>query len=192
MFCFLCLFYNNIATISITGSGAVKDLSISDLRQSTFIMSLIIIHILMQRLFPNVCQNVDCTVDLNSSIACVTNTIFLFSDCQAISIQNAVVKPDSTVNSGSAVHVNCKSGYTMDSSGRNNTTLTCTDGKYDDVTPTCSAGSYFLSFQRKQFYFLYRINPKISDTFSFTNTFLYRINPKISDTFSFTNTSPNC
>ena len=104
-------------------------------------------------------------VDLNRSNDCVTNTVYLFSDCQAISVQNAIVEPDGTVNSGSAVHVNCESGYTLDSSGRINTTLTCTDGQYDDVTPTCSAGLYFLSFQRKQFCFLYRINPKISDTF---------------------------
>ena len=82
-------------------------------------------------------------VDMNSSNACVTSIIYLFSDCQAISVQNAIVEPAGTVNSGSAVHVNCGSGYTLDSSGRNNTTLTCTDGQYDDVTPTCSAGPYF-------------------------------------------------
>ena len=82
-------------------------------------------------------------VNLNSRNACVTNTIYLFSDCQAINVQNAIVEPAGTVNSGSAVHVNCESGYTLDSLGRNNTTLTCTDGQYDDVTPTCSAGPYF-------------------------------------------------
>ena len=119
--------------------------------------------------FTCICLNVECKVDLNSSNACVTNTIYLFSDCQAVSVQNAIVEPAGTVNSGSAVNVNCESGYTVDSSGKNNTTLTCTNGQYD-VTPTCSAGSYFLSFLRKQFYFLYLINPKISGTFSFTNT----------------------
>ena len=52
--------------------------------------------------------------DLNSSNACGTNTIYLFSDCQAISVQNAIVVPAGTVNSGLAVHVNCERGYTLD------------------------------------------------------------------------------
>ena len=111
-------------------------MSIFDLRQWIFITSLIIIRILMQRLYK-------CLFELNNSNACVTNTISLFSDCQAVSVQNAIVEPAGTVNSGSAVNLNCESGYTLDSSGRNNTTLTCTDGQYDDVTPTCNAGPYF-------------------------------------------------
>ena len=84
---------------------------------------------------------------MNGSIVLVTNTIifFLVSDCKQINVEHATINPTGTVTNGSIVTVTCESGYTLDSTGTTTTTVTCVNGQLD-VTPTCSAGLYIISW----------------------------------------------
>ena len=93
----------------------------------------------------NFFENVPCIDHVNGSSALVTNTVFLFSDCKQINVEHAIIDPTGTVTNGSIVTVTCESGYTLDSTGITSTTVTCVNGQLD-VTPTCSAGLYIISW----------------------------------------------
>ena len=70
---------------------------------------------------------------------------FIISVCQPITVEHGSIDPTGNVINGSIVTVTCNSGYTLDSTGTTSTNVTCINSTFD-VTPTCSAGLYILSW----------------------------------------------